>query len=328
MKKLYFISICFVTFFFSISLISCGGSGGGSDGNGGGAVGATPISYTGLTAQASISATNAADMTTGAVLGASVGAAVVASTDSENSAKPVVSHFYVIDLPDLFRRSAESVNWQHAITIAATRTESDTIAGECGGNLNYTITVEDITGVFTGIFTYSQFCESGITIDGTVDIDGSIDLVTNEFLIINFNFDNISSDEFVISGIISLNDTDAISSIITMDFLFKDIASNKVYWVNDYSLTITDINAADTEVTITGVFYDPDYGFVDVSTAIPFIFISADEWPSTGIMLCEGNGNTKAMLNAIDNQSYRVEADTNGDNVNDYDSGVLLWADL
>jgi len=72
-------------------------------------------------------------------------------------------------------------------------------------------------------------------------------------------------------------------------------------------------------------------GFNDlynVSTPDPFTIISTDEWPTTGTMLCEGSGNTKAVLSAVDSVSYRIEADTNGDNVYDYDSGVLLWANL
>jgi hypothetical protein len=312
-------------FWVSFILVGCGG-GGGSSSDGGG--GPAALTYSGLTSQASISPTNAEDITTEALLGATIGVSVLGNTDAGKNTKPIISHLYVIDLPKVLRRSTENVNWHPGKEIALSRVESDTINGECGGNLAYTITVDDATGNFSGTFTYSQFCDSGITITGTVDVDGTVDLVTNEFKTINFNFDNLTSDEFVMSGIISLDDTNTTLSLITLDFLFKDIALNKVYWINDYSMTVTEINATDTEIAITGVFYDPDYGYVNVSTPIPFIFISADDWPTLGTMLCEGVGNTKTILTAVDNQSYRIEADTNGDGVYDYNSGVLFWADL
>jgi N-acetylneuraminic acid mutarotase len=38
-----------------------------------------------------------------------------------------------------------------------------------------------------------------------------------------------------------------------------------------------------------------------------------------------GDKNTKARLTAINDYSYRIEADTNGDDTYDYNSGVLIW---
>ncbi len=324
MKRKFFISATsMILFLFSLTMAGCGGGGGGDSGGG-----PAPLTYSGLTSQASISATNAEDIAADALLGGTVGVSVLGSTDADEITRPIISHLYVIELPKILRQSTEDVNWQSGNEIAPLRVESDTISGECGGNLSYTVNVDDTTGYFTGTFNYSQYCDSGITISGTVRVDGNVDLATNEFEIINFNFDRLTSEDFIISGVIALNDTNADSSVVTMDFYFEDIAFDKVYWIHDYSLTITAVNAADTQLSITGVFYDPDYGFVNVSTPDPFTIISTDEWPTTGTMLCEGSGNTKAVLSAVDSVSYRIEADTNGDNVYDYDSGVLLWSNL
>ncbi len=41
-----------------------------------------------------------------------------------------------------------------------------------------------------------------------------------------------------------------------------------------------------------------------------------------------GENNTKARLTSVDNSSFRVEADTDGDDSYETDLGVFLWADL
>jgi hypothetical protein len=233
----------------------------------------------------------------------------------------------IIELPKILHRSARSADLSTAGAITLQRTESETIAGSCGGTLSYTLTVNDSTGDFVGTFVYSGYCDSGIAITGRVNVDGSINLATGEFNVINFAFDNLASDDVVISGDLSLDQTGS-SNIVTMDFLVADTTSDKVYWINDYRLVFTEIDVDETEVVITGTFYYPDYGYVNVSTPVPFIFISTDEWPSSGMMLCEGSGNTSAKLTAVDNQFYEIAADTNGDASDDYFSGMQLWADL
>jgi N-acetylneuraminic acid mutarotase len=87
---------------------------------------------------------------------------------------------------------------------------------------------------------------------------------------------------------------------------------------------ITEINATDSEMEVTGTYYDPDQGYVTVSTPEPLL-VSTEDWPILGALLCIGDKNTKARLTAINDYSYRIEADTNGDNVYNYDSGVLIW---
>ncbi len=321
--------VCSIKFFFlsmlliSFSLIGCGGGGGGSGSDGG----SGGLTYSGKATQASINAANAEAITSEALLAASVGAAFTLSSSSPEDANPAVNRLLIIELPKLLYRSARSADWPTAGEIALQRTESETIAGSCGGTLSYTLTVNDTTGDFAGTFVYSGYCDGGITITGRVNVDGSIDLATGEFNVINFTFDNLASDDVVISGDLSINETGP-STIITMDFLVADTTSDKVYWVKDYTLVFTEIDVDDTEVVITGTFYYPDYGYVNVSTPVPFIFISADEWPSSGEMLCAGSGNTTARLIAVDNQSYSIEADTDGDTIDDYFSGVLFWTDL
>jgi hypothetical protein len=84
---------------------------------------------------------------------------------------------------------------------------------------------------------------------------------------------------------------------------------------------------------ISGRYYDPDYGYVEVYTEGPLRIDDGDDWPSDGVLVVTGDtgiagGSTMARLTALSSTTYQVEADTNGDGTYDWDSGVLYWADL
>jgi hypothetical protein len=327
MKRTFSISIIILSMaLISFVVFGCGGGGGGSSSSSGGG-GPAPLSYSGITTQASITAANAEVLTTEALLGASAGAALTLASSLQVETRPASSHSFIIELPKIFRRSARNADWRPEGARSLQRTEADTIAGSCGGSSSYDLTVDDATGEFAGIFEFSQYCDSGIIVNGRVLVDGVIDSATNQFEVINFNFDNLTSDDFIISGGISLSETGP-SALISMNFLVEDSAAAKVYWIKDYQMAVTEINDTDTQVMITGAFYYPDYGYVNLSTPVPLVLVSDDEWPSSGTVRCQGAGNTTASLTAIDNQSYQVVADTDGDAVDEYDSGVLFWADL
>jgi uncharacterized protein (DUF2141 family) len=85
-----------------------------------------------------------------------------------------------------------------------------------------------------------------------------------------------------------------------------------------------------TDFTISGLYYDPDHGYVTVSTTTPFRLYAVNSNPSQGVLIIDGRtgiagGSTKARLTAISAGTYRVEADTNGDGSYDWNSGTLNW---
>ncbi len=125
---------------------------------------------------------------------------------------------------------------------------------------------------------------------------------------------------------------------ISMDFLHppitatfsaysKDIQSGQVYWIKDYSMNITEF-AGYFEIEIFGTFYHPDHGYVNLTTTGPFIVHNEDDWPASGLFVIQGGKNTKAELNALDQLTCSVAADTNGDGVFDWDSGILNWTGM
>ena len=79
------------------------------------------------------------------------------------------------------------------------------------------------------------------------------------------------------------------------------------------------------EIDFSGTFYHPDYGYVVVSTQLRFRIDTFDIYPSQGILVVSGAGNTKARFTAVSTVSYQVEADTDGDGSYDYDYGLVDW---
>ncbi len=53
-----------------------------------------------------------------------------------------------------------------------------------------------------------------------------------------------------------------------------------------------------------------------------------DDWPTSGLFVLKGEQNTQAELSALNQFQYSVEADTDGDGVFDWDSGILNWKEF
>ncbi len=337
MNRIYSSPRCILFIFCLLfSFIGCGGGGGGSSsdggGGGGGGGGNGSITYAGLTTPAAISEANAEDLVFGSLLGLEIGGSFSLSADSsggklvDKQGQNISIHPIAINLPLVLNNTSKKIFYAHSrknSSISIASTETDTINGNCGGAAAYTINVNDTTGSYDGTFIFKQYCEDGIVISGDTDINGTLNLATGDIITITYVFDNLTVDELIFKGNIFVND-DVTPQIIKLDLLAKDSASDKVYWAKDYSILITEINATDIEMEVTGTYYDPDQGYVTVSTTEPF-WVSIEDWPISGILLCVGDKNTKARLTAINDYSYRIEADTNGDDIYDFNSGDLIW---
>ena len=334
MKKIYSTLKLILPILF---LIGCSGGGGSSsDSSGGGSTPTPPaIAYVGLTTPATITESNSEDMVFGSLLGVETGGYFALSAESQDEQSQgkqpgtVFNHPNVIDLPLVLKSTSKNISFNIpkryplSAAVSAVRTSTEVINGNCGGTATYTLNINDVTGTYDGTFIFSQFCEDGIVISGDTNISGTVNLTTSAILTVTYVFENLTVDDFIYKGDVSVNDA-VTPQIITLDLLAKDSASNKVYWAKDYSLIITEINATDVEIEVTGTYYDPDKGYVTVSTPEPLLVFTED-WPILGILFCVGDKNTKARLTAINYYSYKIEADTNGDDVYDYNSGDLIW---
>lgn len=316
----------------AVSLTACGGGGGGG---GGGSL--SGISYTGLTTQATIDGNNAEDLSTGAYQGGQAGAAIGSVGAIQTGESGPVGHSRMLKVSQVLEGSLRQVDLMSRSAgtfVGAIYTESNTIYGDCGGSASFTVSVDDQTGDFSGSFTFNNYCDDEVTISGAASFSGRVDLSTEELIEFSFSFNNLTgtsgSDSFTLDGDISIDNTVS-PATMTMTMLLKDNNTGKVYKV-DYNYIMTE-EANYIEVEASGTYYDPDYGYVSITTTVPLCIYVGDDYPSDGVIVATGNtsiggGSTMARLTALTSMTYQVEADTNGDGIYDWNSVVLNWSDL
>lgn len=338
MKRIYkTLQFILVILFFAFSSMNCGGGGGGSSEGGGGSGSNGSIEYTGLATQAVITNANAREITEGAFSGGTAAAEFGLASSSETNSPASTSYSggqSLYSLSKAFSESASKISINTKTPNASERfalaisTESGTIDGDCGGSATYNFKVNDQTGEFTGTFVFSNYCDAGTTINGSTTVSGTMDLVEETITTITYTFDQINSADVILKGTINIDDSDyPPNSSTTFNMLIENVSNSKVYKFENYLLSSTE---DDTSIAfeMTGTYYDPDYGYVTVSTPVDFIIGIDDEWPSSGEMLCVGANGGQTKLTALDNATYNISVDSNGDSAFETVLGPYNWSDL
>ncbi|KPK26164.1 MAG: hypothetical protein AMJ61_09800 [Desulfobacterales bacterium SG8_35_2] len=309
-----------------VTFIGCSGGGGG------GGV-SSAINYTGVTTQAIIDENNAVDIATGSLVGGEIGSNLnILGAVSENSNS--IKSPRVFNIASYFQNviyQIESATIQSAGYLGAIVSESDTIAGSCGGSFSITLTADDQTGNFNGSLTFNNFCEPEFSVNGSMDISGNIDVnmgQMNYFEMVFMDINMTSGQESIsMNGSINFN-MQASPMRMTMSFILQDNNLNKTYRYENFVYEYAQ-GVGYEDITLTGRYYDHDYGYVDITTESPLRINEYDLWPSTGTVIATGNSGTKARLTVIDSSSFFVEADTDGDgSYDDYNSGQILWSSI
>ncbi len=288
----------------------------------------SPI-FTGKTSRAVIDSTNAKDLSGGALAGGITRFETAGAGLNQDSRATQTGAFRPLRLPLVLQDSLQKVEITPAVVypfMPAFETKSGSLHGGCGGRLSYSIDFIDKSSEFNGSFSFENYCDHGITISGETDIDGTYGVDTGDFRSAHFSFANLADGYITLDGEISI---DFLHPPITATFSAhsKDIESGQIYWLKDYSMNITEFSGY-IELEIFGTFYHPDHGFVNLATTTPFIVHYEDEWPTSGLFVIQGEKNTIAELSALDQLTCYVAADTDGDGVFDWDSGILNWTDM
>jgi hypothetical protein len=343
----YIFLVCLIAFGL-IAIVGSGGGGGGGTttttttggtdgGTGGDTGGQADLTYTGSTSEAIIDSGNCLAFCVGAYDGAKTGTATRQSPAGADSGED-------IGLPRILRISQaleDSLRQIEVLNEAGVRsskdvyTVTDTLPGDCGGTASYSISLNDQTGYFSGTFDYTEYCSGGVTLDGSATYSGQFDMNTGYMTTFSFSFDELTStsayESYTIDGEITWNVSGS-SYLLEMDMTMRDNIEQVVYKVEDYSMSLTEVGN-EIELEISGKFYDPDYGYITVSTEEPFVYTYYDYYPYEGVLVVTGapgtaGGNTKARLTVLSSATFMVEADTDGDGTYDYDSGVLYWSEV
>lgn len=316
------------------TLLACGGGGGG----GGTTTAAPSLTYTGLTAKAVIDESNAADISAGAVNGGLRGnllngfaslASATGSVDAQNNKLYITATILQKAVVNLQSVSQSSMGSSRAVS-----TEQETVTGACGGQALGSFHIDDGTGDFWGNFSFSNYCESDVTINGAANFSGSINLSTDEIESITFDLQYLTgtqlSGSYIIDGsLVIVNQSTGFT--ISMNMYLQNGNSSDVFWISDYHMEGVE-DATNLLMNISGNFYDPEYGHITLST-LQDLTMNVDETvPSSGILAVVGEngpagGPTMAKLTCYPSGLFQVEADTNGDGIYDWDSGTLSWDD-
>ncbi len=320
-------------------LLACGGGGGG--GNAG-----SP--YTGLTSQASLSQANVDN----------VAREAYGQGDLTVSAAPILAHTGLgsphmgnpkaLALVSLLQGVVEKVGIPSVSSsrpLSSTRanplstvTDSDTIYDGFGGNASFTVTVDTVTGDFSGTLTFAGWHgEGGGIISGPASFSGNYDQVSGEFPWVRFSFQSATmvdtADSVAVTGSVELSLTGT-SASATVEIYLRDNGTGKTVWIHDYTMILSvgpDASPADgipdyTDAYISGRIYLHDYGYVDVSTPTVFRFDTGNTFPASGIFLLTGNQGRRARLVVIDGSTgYFVEGDLDANGTYEYVSNIYPW---
>lgn len=210
-----------------------------------------------------------------------------------------------------------------------------------GGTVFCRIEFNDSTGHFAGTLEYRGFRKFyDLILDGTIDIAGSFSSNTISRLSISFNpltTEYYDSNEISLTGMISLdmdNSSDDDLQKITANISLFDYSENKTYWYSNYKITHGyDVYFAHS---ISGRFYHPDAGYVDITTPIAYAYGNCLYGPGCREIICSGIEQT--WVNNIITFGSRddwtkptsfwiyFEADTDGDGNTDWknDQGYFL----
>jgi hypothetical protein len=288
----------------------------------------SPTVFTGSTSPAVIDSTNAKDLSGGAFAGGMTRFEAAGAGFNKGSSVTQIGAFRPLRLPMVLKDSLqkdEITGPAAALYKPAVETRSGTIPGSCGGDLSYLIDIIDESRLFDGSFRFENYCDHGITISGETDFDGTYGIDSGDIRTAHFSFADLADGETTLEGDLSLDFLHP-PTTVTFSAYSKDIESGQVYWIKDYAMNITEF-AGYIEIDIFGAFYHPDHGYVNLITTEPFIVHHEDDWPTSGLLGIDGQKNTQAELTALNQLTYSVAADTDGDGIFDWESRILSWTD-
>jgi hypothetical protein len=193
---------------------------------------------------------------------------------------------------------------------------SDSLRGECGGTARISGTKNATNGYFNALGTllFSGYCSSGA--DGTqVVLDGSVDFTMSGTDSRNFVFTmdspylsaTVGGQAYLYAINYSCTFTGGVAGTVTLTANYQ-APDGKVYRVQDYRVSV---DTSTQRISIQGLFYHPDFGYVMVTTPSDYITyqycsnVLAD-LPASGTMRVTGAGGHYGEFAAGDCWNYRI----------------------
>jgi hypothetical protein len=286
--------------FATLLLVGCGGGGGGGD---------SGVTYAGLTTPAVIIDTNAEILAEGAIGGSTTGTAFgVVSDEQEVQPNPTI-----LDVARILSNRVTQLDISPSSSILPGAIVTDSGSDTCldGGSISFSLSIDDVTLDFSGTFNFINCAEGVTTINGNATVSGSI---SASVVVLDFAFNPITvvsgAESYTMSGTIGTSAT--VSGVtITMEAQLQNNNTQMVEWVNNLTISAVD-NISFLEMTITGRYYHPEHGYIDIVTNTAFQINVTDQWPNVGQMTITGASGSKARLTVDSNTQYTLEVDADG----------------
>jgi len=315
-------------------LLSCGGGGGG-----GGSGGVTPsIPYSGINTAAFITSENAVYLATGAYFGMGQedqsGDIISLSVETPSDGSSDPPQINTLLLARTWERAVSTYLELHPPDRASPLARIDErMYGFCDGYADMDGSVNENNGDFSINITYQGFSDDCVLyMSGRTNESGNIspyDLdithmtITYEALVFTNGRASVTQSGTWFMDYRQYPYREEINVVTRND------ANGKTYWMRDYvvySSTGWDGSSNYDEFDITGRYYDPDNGYVDISTEQALRIRYQEYYPYEGVLAIIGEGNTGARFVVNSNAAYHVTCDENGDGeYDDFDSGILHW---
>jgi len=308
-------------------LSACGGGGG-----------STGLSYTGVTTAAVISGGNADTLalesfSTGMDVGSSQNIASSVATVNTTAHTPDAG-FVISRLITASRTAAQALvttsTGSSRATLVSIQQAMTPVDGSCGGSASGSLTIDNATSDIHATIAFNSYCESGVTLSGGMNFTLILDTTSSDYGLMTMNFNNVHVSDTVESVALSGSlrfDSMTLDPTVTINMLLQNTVG-KVYMMKDFVMTMasgTDGTGDFTDIGMSGRLYDPDYGYVELSTTLPMRVYTGDNWPSSGIYILAGDSNATVTLTASPS-GYQLDLDLNGDGIDDGTPVIGTWA--
>ena len=236
--------------------------------------GTTGPSYTGVTTQAAIDDNNAQTL-------------VMAAADSANNGnnQDQLSALFNNMLTDL-------QNQKGGISAQAT------VPGNCGGSASYPDNLNQQQSPITGTVSFSNYCIDGGTQVGQLVVSGQVSFT------VELTDNTLTAMTLELTNLVISNNGSTVTTNSTLTYANSSVTfdtSTDFDGSQGNTLRIENLvmsGSIGSGITITsGRVYQPDNGYVDISTSQTLVFQGCDIGrPNSGILLLSGSGGSNAQV--------------------------------
>lgn len=309
-------------------LNSCGSSGGGSKNSNG-------LKYSGKTSKATITKDNAKEIMSSFFTkqngGMGSGFAVMGKALPHDEKRVQLSYLALYNSISTLLPNKGGTFLNKSLRKMETNIE--VMEGNCPGKEGEAIIKEkydEETGEFSATATFKDYCIDDLTISsGTMSMAGTME-EDETFEEWNITFSGINASIGACSSTMHGDMTiasDYLSSetTIIINMLTIDNVSKKVYKIEDLIMDMS--GDYYMVVDLSGKYYDPDNGYVEITSPNKMQIYGDDISFSSGEIRATGANKASVSLQAIGGGQYKIKGDFNGDGFYEYTPSESLTLD-